>query len=65
LKRCNKSIANRKAPLDMAKRPILLVPPPRSRDINWSTIDNRTIDWQDGITDERIKQLVDELVADR
>jgi hypothetical protein len=62
----SKISSRRKTPLAKEKRPILLVPPsePR-RDIFYSPVDNKTVDLQNGITDDGVRELIDQLVSAR
>lgn len=55
----------RKAPLAKEQRPILLVPPSEPRDIFYSSDDNLTVDLQNGITDDSVRQLIDQIVRTR
>jgi hypothetical protein len=61
LMRCRKLTAKRKAPLRRDRKAILLVPPPRSRDIPWRV--ERLINLQEGVNAERIRELIRELIG--
>ena len=59
LLRCVKLTPNRKAPLARGRKAIVLVPPPRSRDIPWPS--ERLINWEQGVDIERVRELIREL----
>jgi hypothetical protein len=65
LLRCKRIASVRGAPIGKDQRAILLVPPPRSRDIPWPKTENVMVDLQNGISDERVRALIDKLPPGR
>jgi hypothetical protein len=61
----SKILPRRKAPLAKEQRPILLVPPSEPRDIFYSSADNLTVNLQNGITDDSVRELIDQIVRTR